>query len=281
MVKIKTQFNVIILVLFIMCFFPSSANALSILAGSDYLTTVPGTFFDFGPGIGPVSMEGNPIGPGNTDTIVQRKADAILPGAGSTGIIPIELVQLSLQSVDPVFVIDSFFDVFIELDPDIPSLGQMTVKHDFPDNGTPDAEGTFDSFFDVFFKAEFVPTGGGGGGGGTFTIYNMIHLETPPEQPGLWSHEPFPNSVIVEGLPGDLTANIHHPPDPGFSDFFIIGSGLGPIPTFPYITEDHPVGGKHNAKNAEEIPPVPEPSTALLIAGGLLGLSFYGRRSRS
>ena len=152
--------------------------------------------------------------------------------------------------------------------------------HDFAHNGTSDAEGTFDSFFDIFFQAEFVPTGGGGIGG-NIVITNTIHLETPPEQPGLWSHEALPNSVIVEGLPGDLTANYHQPPLQGFSDFFIIGSGVGPVPTFNYITEDHPGGGKHNAKTAEEISPVPEPSTALLIASGLLGLFFYCRGFRN
>ncbi len=49
-----------------------TAHAVSVLAGSDYLATTKGAFFDFGPGIGQVPLQGLPIGPFNTDTIVQR-----------------------------------------------------------------------------------------------------------------------------------------------------------------------------------------------------------------
>ena len=94
----------------------AKADAASVLLGSDYLTTLPGTFFDF-PGIGVVPLEGRPIGPGNTDTIVQRQEDANLPGMGSSDTIPIEMVALSLQSTAPVNIGGSFFDVFVELTP--------------------------------------------------------------------------------------------------------------------------------------------------------------------
>ena len=56
--------------------------ALDVSLGSDYLQTQPGTSFNFGAGIGVVNFTGLPIGPGLTDTIVQRQQNALwLPGA--------------------------------------------------------------------------------------------------------------------------------------------------------------------------------------------------------
>ena len=47
------------------------ASADTVNLGTDYLQTLPGTFFNFTlPGLGtvPVPFMGNPIGPGNTDS---------------------------------------------------------------------------------------------------------------------------------------------------------------------------------------------------------------------
>ena len=55
-----------------------------VMAGSDYFQTLPGTYFDFGGPIGVVEFEGLPIGPGNTDTIVQRQEDADLTDGSDT-----------------------------------------------------------------------------------------------------------------------------------------------------------------------------------------------------
>src|SRR5207249_914370 len=130
----------------------------------DYLTTLPGTFFDFPniPGFGdppPVNLRGRPLGPGNlppagyptalgnTDTIVQRQANASLPvqdtGTPSSATIPIQMVALSLESVNPLSIGGSFFDVFVHLNPALPSTGSMTIVHDFVDIAGPTAEGTF------------------------------------------------------------------------------------------------------------------------------------------
>src|SRR5206468_8322608 len=105
-------------------------------------------------------------GLGNTDTIVQRQADAILPvqntGTPSQATIPIQMVALSLQSVNPVNVGGSFFDVFVHLNPALSSTGTMTIIHDFLDNGTAFAEGTFTSVFNPLnFTLELAPVGGG------------------------------------------------------------------------------------------------------------------------
>ncbi|MEX1230381.1 MAG: PEP-CTERM sorting domain-containing protein [Planctomycetaceae bacterium] len=121
----------------------------------DWLHVVPGQFSwvnvdfsTFGGGVIPVSLIGSPfpspLVPGtNTDTIVERETG--LP-AGGTGPIDIEIVALQLRSVAPVAVVDSFFDVFVELDLGAPpSTGEVNItQHDDPTGGT------FDSFFDVF-----------------------------------------------------------------------------------------------------------------------------------
>ncbi len=84
---------------------PGRTLAAPIAPGFDLFTTPDGTaFIDLsatGLGLGVVDLLGNPIPgqPGNADTIVER-----LTGLNSsqTGTIDIELVALSLRSVDPV-----------------------------------------------------------------------------------------------------------------------------------------------------------------------------------
>src|SRR5262245_17797997 len=64
-----------------------------VVLGSDYFQTLPGSFADI-PGFGIINFIGNPTGPGSTDTIQQRKADAIINGPP----IEIQVVSLSLKS---------------------------------------------------------------------------------------------------------------------------------------------------------------------------------------
>jgi len=234
------------------------AEAASILRGSDYLTTLPGTFFDF-PGIGVVPLEGRPIGPGNTDTIVQRQANAILPTVGSSDTIPIEMVALSLHSVNPVNVTGSFFDVFVHLTPSTRSIGTMTIHHEFPDNGTAAPEGTFSSFFDIFFTVELTPVGPG--------VPTSFDLQSRLTGSGAWSHEPEdPNPILgqppllIISPPGSQADNLHRPLPPGFNDFFIAG----------FVDERHEAfAGLHRATQAT----VPGPTAlTLIIAGSLLAV---------
>ena len=134
---------------------PSRVLANPISPGFDSLTTPDGTaFIDLGAfGLGPiiVPLEGDPIpGEGDADTIVERKIGL---GDGETGTIDIELVALSLRSVDPVNIDlsafggpDSIFDIFLTLDDLQNSLGEMDiVTHEL-------GGGTFSSFFDVYFE---------------------------------------------------------------------------------------------------------------------------------
>jgi hypothetical protein len=96
-------------------------------AGSDLWVTVGGggqTFQDFSdsplppdffgtgsePFSGKIEFQGAPVDStslGMTDTIVQRTQDAVLNGPGSSTTVPIELVALHLQSVEPISVMIS------------------------------------------------------------------------------------------------------------------------------------------------------------------------------
>jgi hypothetical protein len=214
--------------------------------------------FDFGPGIGKVPLMGLPSGPYSFDTIVQRQRDANLPAVGSSDTVPIEIVWLSLQSVSPVSMgLPYLVDVFVGLTPGMHSTVEMTINHENADNGTPDPEGTFTSFFDVFFDIEIAPVGGGQK---SLIRRDMMRLETA--LPGLWSHEPPPSAFLVIGPPGDQKANKHVPLPQGFDDFFIVG--------IDGVMEVHPGVAQHNAKTTV----VPEPSTMLMLSVGLGGLLF-------
>jgi hypothetical protein len=81
----------------------------TVALGSDYFQSQAGTQFNFGGPIGLVNFMGLPIGPGNTDTLVQRQADATINGSA----IPLQMTALSLESLAPVNVGGSFFDAFV------------------------------------------------------------------------------------------------------------------------------------------------------------------------
>lgn len=72
--------------------------------------------FDFGSGL---------VDVGAADTIVRRDAAAIDPGDGSGVVVPIEIVALSLRSVQPVEVGGGQSDfLYVSLNPELPSIGQ-------------------------------------------------------------------------------------------------------------------------------------------------------------
>jgi hypothetical protein len=182
--------------------------------GFDLLSTPPGGAFiplDL-PGIGIVIVDlvGTPIGPGNTDTIVERMSGL---GDIQTGRIEAEIVALSLMSIDPVGVFGSFFDVFVTLDPAQPSTGFIDVlTHDL-------GGGTFNSFFDVFVQIVLVDIQTGQMINPMFAHDSIRSFGTP------WSHTPTP------GYPGARDAG----------GFFITDQGIqhqGPHPhTDPAVPE--------------------------------------------
>jgi hypothetical protein len=113
-----TRFCLLVLLVLLASLATAAAQG-TVALGSDYFATVPGnadmsgTWFNFGAGIGVVDFVGVPIGPLNTDTIVQRQADATL----NMGSIPIQLVALSMASEAPVLVGGNLYNVTVGLNP--------------------------------------------------------------------------------------------------------------------------------------------------------------------
>ena len=54
----------------------------------------------------------------------------------ASGTVPIEVVVLSLVSVEPITVGDSQWDVFCGLSPEDPSTGSLTMTRTGPNGGT-------------------------------------------------------------------------------------------------------------------------------------------------
>jgi hypothetical protein len=186
-----------------------------VVRGTDYFQTVPGvsnvsgTWFDFGGPIGIVDFIWLPVGPGNTDTIVQRQADADLTMPSP---IPLRIVTLSLESTSAVDISGSFFRVFVTLDPANLSrdIGTMTVM------GNTATGGTFTSSLDVFFDAHFQPVTTGS----PFDVLSEISLDNFGTS---WTPTPPPGAVVVYGPVGDQQANCHAPvPSVRFRSFFTI-----------------------------------------------------------
>jgi hypothetical protein len=132
---------------------PAHANQ-GVDAGFDYFQSLPGTHIDLGLlGLGIIELEGVPMLPGElgaTDTIVRRNDPVPLAG----GTIGIELIALSLKSVDPVDLtplggpfIGVFSDLYTTINvggqvpglpvysPLNPSTGRMQIQHPFLEGG--------------------------------------------------------------------------------------------------------------------------------------------------
>src|SRR5437867_1582659 len=177
---------------------PSRSQAGPIVAaGFDLLTTVDGTTFDpDGPGpMVPIPFMGVPLGSfnfggsigikptGATDTIVQRKAPATTPAST----IPIELVALQLQSVNPIAG-HSLFITLQSVRGGPASTGQMTINFVPSD--------TFTSFFDIFFDVRQDSLTG------PIVQSGTDHIVTLGSVP--WSETPPPGTLVIHGVNDDF-----------------------------------------------------------------------------
>jgi hypothetical protein len=137
-------------------------------AGFDYFVTQPGTFFTINGTIVPLVGIPDPNNFG-ADTIVQRLSNIDVPDVvGATQIVNTQMVELNLTGVDPNCPgAGGPCDVTITLDPNHPTLGNLVFVQTVAGEAKPDpscggltCEGTFTSFFDVFFDLSFTTSSG-------------------------------------------------------------------------------------------------------------------------
>lgn len=240
---------------------PSYAD--TVLAGFDYFHTLDdaSSNFDFsntplgGFGVGVVDFIGDPFGPFNADTIVERLQDANLPFLGSLDTIDIEMVALSLVSANPIDIGGFGYLIHITEDPILASGGTMTIRHElfFSDDLANKPEGTYDSFFNLFLDISFTPLDGGPAIP-QFDLDNIDFASTNT----FWTH----THDLVPALPGATNFLLADFNDPSF-----------PLGLVEEIHPD-PLGmGLHRAENIM----IPAPGSLALL--GLAGL-FARRRRR-
>jgi hypothetical protein len=210
--------------------------------------------FDFGPDIGDVFLTGGPsIGPGDTTIIWKLQSDTFLSGPGSSAKIPFENIGLSSVSRVPVNIGGRLFDVFIELDPSRPSIGQLDITQDLVDDGTKTPVGTFTYSLITYFIAIFTPQDGETG---IFQVINSVDLSSIDG--GKWSYNPGPNFVVT----------------PESSNFFVTGCFFAGTKTRGGHTASATVTG-----TGKTCPPVPEPNPTLgILALGTLGAGLTFKR---
>ena len=128
-----------------------------LLAGFDYFVTQSGTFLTIA-GV-PVPLTGIP-GPSGADTIIQRLNNIdIADTLGATGTVNTQMTALNLTGIDPICpATGTPCNVTLSLDPAHPTLGNLTFTQTI--NGEGATEGTFTSFFDVFYDLSFTTLGG-------------------------------------------------------------------------------------------------------------------------
>ena len=224
------------------------ALATPIEPGFDLFQTVtPGTVVDLG-ALGLTELEGVPIGPGNTDTIVERLQGIDPFNVGDTATIQIELVALSLRSVAPVDIAGDLFDIFVVELPPLPvPIGTMTVRHDVADGGT------FDASLPVNALLTFTQVGN------PLITFNQGFFDVFLTLDGAWSHTAS-------------LGDVHNALFPAGDFFAAVLPGTGGTPT---IIDERALLNLHRVT-----PSTPEPSSLMLFAAGLLAVLGYGWRRR-
>jgi hypothetical protein len=230
-----------------------AADPDCILAGYDYFVTQPGTFFTIAGVVVPLLGIPDPSNYG-ADTIVQRLGNIDVPNVlDATETVHTQMMELQLTGLDPNCPQPGVgaCDVTIKLDPGSPTLGTLTFTQTVNGEATVNpscggdtmpCEGTFTSFFDVFFDLSFTTQGG--------------------------APLPCDPSGDTTCLQPDLTLTGSGSWTDDNGAMFIAG-GL--------VTETHPTPpGVHDARQI----PTPEPG-ALVLFGTVLSLVALWRRRQA
>ncbi|MFC1572445.1 LamG-like jellyroll fold domain-containing protein [Candidatus Eisenbacteria bacterium] len=110
---------------------------------------IPADFFEPGsePFEGAVCLQGVPLGIpdyGEADTIIEREADPFdrctLPSVDDSSTVAIWIIDLSMESIDPIAVVTNgtpvFWDVFVDLSEMSAPVGSLTAKKTHCNGGT-------------------------------------------------------------------------------------------------------------------------------------------------
>jgi hypothetical protein len=132
----------------------------TVISSFDFFVSdpIPADFFDPGsePFVGRVLLEGNPIDPsstGSADLKLERTLPVNLPFEPAPVTVPIELVELSLKSTQPIIVVTNGVDIAWDVQVDISGPqppGQVSLIKTHPEGGSFSAE--------LFVKPVFVFT---------------------------------------------------------------------------------------------------------------------------
>lgn len=209
--------------IFLLAISVNGASAASIGTGFSFLQTLDGgaTADLSSLGLGMVPLTGVPVGPGQSDTIIER-----LTTPDATGEIQVEIVALNLQSVDPV-PFDSGsgvepHDVIVGLDTTGNNTGTMTIDvHDDPSD--PPSAGTFHAAISVAWNV-FLRNQDGTSSSGPFRQTDLLvssgvpwsHI-APPDHPAPQLAGEFFEGPIVHGDPRPITFPPELEGEPGLS----------------------------------------------------------------
>jgi len=174
----------------------SPAWAVEVQEGFDLFMTTQTTQVDlsgFGLGIVPLTGDESLSGIPGTDTIVERLAPAGVPNMGDSNTIPIELVSLSLVSIDPVQIELCLFDIHVVGGSDFlpQSQGSMTINRDSADGGS------FSATLPVDAEIHFLPLSGDCPPDPIIQPFQDVFVSQ-----GVWSHLPAFFSCFPEEAGG-------------------------------------------------------------------------------
>jgi hypothetical protein len=258
--RAKTKLSLTLISTGIMSLTFASANlawADPVGVGVDEFHTLEGTFatLPLSAGGGRLDLRSRPLEPtrGDTDTIV-RRLDPLNLNVGQQGDTRIQLTALSMESVSPVNIGGSFFDVFVGLNGTQP-IGSMTVFH-----GTQDG-GTFNATLPVDALLTFTQVGN------PSNTFNQPFPHIEFASSGNWSHtRPIDYPDVGGGF--NLTRTPINPPIEPTGTATLIECANPPTclnATVVHIVRPETV--------------VPEPSTLLLLGSGLAGVAaFTGKK---